>query len=214
MSKARTEAFSDGVIAVAITLLALDLKVPDPHGAGSLAHRLAQQWPNYAAYVVSFITIGIIWINHHAMFRRIAAVDHSILMLNLVLLLTICVLPGSTALMAQYLTAEHGQQLAAAVWGGSFLLMSLAFFTMQRHVLQARSHLLHEHMTPELRRSVLRRNATGLLPYAIATAGAVLTPYITLGMCALVAAFYALPGTTSDVQAEPINPPGTDSTHA
>jgi len=214
MSKARTEAFSDGVIAVAITLLALDLKVPDPHGPGSLAHHLAQQWPNYAAYVVSFITIGIIWINHHAMLRRIAAVDHSILMLNLVLLLTIGVLPFSTALMAQYLTAEHGQKLAAAVWGGSFLLMSLAFFAMQRHLLLARSHLVHEHMTTELRRWVLRRNAIGLVPYAIATAGAALTPYITLGVCALVAAFYALPATTSDLQAEPIESSGTDSSDA
>ena len=202
------------MIAVAITLLALDLKVPDPDGAGSLAHHLAQQWPNYAAYVVSFMTIGIIWINHHAMLRRIAAVDHSILMLNLLLLLTIGVLPFSTALMAQYLTAEHGQKLAAAVWGGSFLVMSLAFLAMQRHLLLARPHLLHEHVTRELRRWVLRRNAIGLLPYALATAGAALTPYITLGMCALVAAFYALPASTSDVQAEPIEPPGTDSSHA
>ena len=116
--------------------------------------------------------------------------------------------------MAQYLTAEHGQKLAAAVWGGSFLVMSLAFLAMQRHLLLARPHLLHEHVTPELRRWVLRRNAIGLLPYALATAGAALTPYITLGMCALVAAFYALPASTSDVQAEPIEPPGTDSSHA
>jgi DNA-binding transcriptional ArsR family regulator len=63
MSKTRLEAFSDGVIAVAITLLALDLHVPSPAGAGTLAHNLGEQWPNYAAYVVSFLTIGIIWIN-------------------------------------------------------------------------------------------------------------------------------------------------------
>jgi TMEM175 potassium channel family protein len=191
------------VIAVAITLLALDLHVPNPAGAGSLAHHLGEQWPNYAAYVISFLTIGIIWINHHAMLRRIVGVDHSILLLNLLLLMTICVLPFSTALMAEYLKAEHGQNLAAAVWGGSFLLMSLAFFAMQRHLLVAKQHLLHEHMTPELRRWVLRRNAIGLLPYAIATLGAILTPYLTLAICAIVAAFYALPATTSDVGQQP-----------
>jgi uncharacterized membrane protein len=116
MSKTRLEAFSDGVIAVAITLLALDLHVPDPAGPGTLAHRLAEQWPNYAAYMVSFLTIGIIWINHHAMLRRLVGVDHAILLLNLVLLLTIVVLPFSTALMAEYLRASHGQNLAAGVW--------------------------------------------------------------------------------------------------
>jgi uncharacterized membrane protein len=200
MSKARTEAFSDGVIAVAITLLALDLHVPDPGGPGSLAHSLGEQWPKYAAYVISFLTIGIIWINHHAMLRRIIGVDHSVLIRNLLLLMTICVLPFSTALMAEYLKAEHGENLAAAVWGGSFLLMAVAFFSMQRHLLLAKQPLLEQHLTPELRQRVLRRNAIGLLPYAIATVGAILTPYLTLAICALVALFYALPTTTSDVQ--------------
>src|SRR5947208_9776517 len=93
LSKGRIEAFSDGVIAIAITLLVLDIRVPEPGAGASLAHRLAQQWPSYAAYVVSFLTIGIIWINHSAMLRRLASVDHSVLFLNLMLLLTIGVLP-------------------------------------------------------------------------------------------------------------------------
>jgi uncharacterized membrane protein len=202
MSKTRLEAFSDGVIAVAITLLALDLHVPDPAGPGTLAHRLAEQWPNYAAYVVSFLTIGIIWINHHAMLRRLVGVDHAILLLNLLLLLTIVVLPFSTALMAEYLKASHGQNLAAAVWSGSFLVMALAFFAMQRHLLIAKQHLLQQDLTPEVRRWVLRRNAAGLIPYAIATAAAILSPYLTLAICAIVAVFYALPGTPADVQQE------------
>lgn len=200
MSKNRVEAFSDGVIAVAITLLALDLHVPSPAASGTLAHRLGEQWPNYAAYVVSFATIGIIWINHHAALRRIRSVDHTFLLLNLLLLLTIGVLPFSTAMMAQYLTAAHGQNLAAAVWAGSFLVMALAFFTMQRHLLHTKHHLLHDSLTADIRRAVLRRNATGLLPYAVATLGAIATPYLTLAICAAVALFYALPGTTFDVQ--------------
>jgi uncharacterized membrane protein len=200
MTKARIEAFSDAVIAVAITLLALDLHVPDPAGPGSLAHRLGEQWPNYAAYVVSFLTIGIIWINHHAMLQRLVSVDHAILVLNLLLLLTIGVLPFSTALMAEYLNASHGQNLAAVIYGGSFLLMSLAFFAMQRHLLLTKQNLLHDHLTPEVRQAVLRRNATGLLPYAVATVGGIVSPFLTLAICAGVAVFYALPRTTFDVQ--------------
>jgi uncharacterized membrane protein len=203
MNKSRLEAFSDGVIAVAITLLALDLHVPNPAGPGTLAHRLAEQWPNYAAYVVSFLTIGIIWINHHAMLQRVTRVEHSVLVLNLVLLLTIVVLPFSTALMAEYLRESRGERLAAAVWSGSFLLMALAFFAMQRHLLIAKEHLLQADVTPEVRTWVLRRNAAGLLPYALATPAAILSPYLTLAICAAVAFFYALPGTTSDVQGQP-----------
>jgi uncharacterized membrane protein len=198
MRKDRLATFSDGVIAVAITLLALDLHVPDPAGPGTLAHRLGEQWPNYAAYVVSFVTIGIIWINHHAMLGRLIAVDHTILVLNLVLLLTIVFLPFTTALMAEYLNTTRGQNLAAAVYGGSFLVMSLAFFVMQQHLLRAKSQLLHERLTPEVRKAVIQRNALGLFPYVVATAGAILSPYITLAICGAVAVFYAIPSTTSD----------------
>jgi uncharacterized membrane protein len=200
VSKARIEAFSDAVIAVAITLLALDLHVPDPAGPGSLAHRLGEQWPSYAAYVVSFLTIGVIWINHHAMLQRLVRVDHAILVLNLLLLLTIGVLPFSTALMAEYLDASSGENLAAVIYGGSFLLMSLAFFAMQRHLLRSKQHLLQDHLTPAVRQAVMRRNAIGLIPYAVATVGGILSPFLTLAICAGVAVFYALPRATSDVQ--------------
>src|SRR5262249_34436272 len=96
-----------------------------------------------------------------------------------------------------YLTASDGK-LAAAVWGGTFLLMALGFFGLQVYILLSKHELVNERMTPELRRAVLRRNAVGLAPYAIATAGAALTPYLTLAICAVVAVYYALPGTTVD----------------
>ena len=201
MSKARVEAFSDGVIAIAITLLVLDLHVPEP-GSGTLGHELAKEWPSYAAYVVSFLTIGIIWVNHTAMLRRLNRVDHSILFLNLLLLMTIAVLPFTTALMAAYLKATGGENLAAAIYGGSLLVMSLAFYGMHRHLLLARVHFLQEHLTPEVRSAVLRRNAIGLLPYAFATAVAALSPYLTLAICGAVAVFYALPATTGDTPPE------------
>src|SRR4029077_20256206 len=89
MSPTRLEAFSDGVIAIAITLLVLDIQVPKTGPGMSLAHALARQWPQYVAYLVSFLTIGIIWINHHAMIRRLAQVHHGVMTLNILLLLTI-----------------------------------------------------------------------------------------------------------------------------
>jgi uncharacterized membrane protein len=198
MNKSRVEAFSDGVIAVAITLLVLDIKVPDPDGPGSLAHRLGEQWPNYAAYVVSFLTIGVIWINHHALLRRLHTIDHSILVLNVLLLMTIVALPFTTSLLAEYLTADRGARLAAAIYGGSFLLMSLMFMTIQRHILVRRRELLQQHLTPEVSRRILQRNLVGIAPYALATAGAFVTPYLTLGLAAALAVFFVLPATTAD----------------
>jgi uncharacterized membrane protein len=186
------------VIAIAITLLVLDIHVPDPAGGGSLAHRLGEQWPSYAAYVVSFLTIGIIWINHNAMLARLVDVDHSVLFLNLLLLMAIAVLPFTTALMAAYLRADNGENLAAVIYGGSFLLMAVMFLVLQRHILRARVDLLHERMTPDVRATVLRRNTVGLLPYLVATLAGIVAPGATLAICGAVAIFYALPGTTSD----------------
>ena len=131
MSTNRLEAFSDGVIAVAVTLLVLNIEVPAPGSGHSLGHELLHQWPTYAAYVTSFITIGIIWINHHAMISRLGRADHTILMLNLLLLLSIGVLPFGTNLIATYLREGHGENLAAAIYAGLFLAMSIAFVEPQ-----------------------------------------------------------------------------------
>ena len=197
MSKARLEAFSDGVIAIAITLLVLELGVPKPEAPGTLAHKLAEQWPSYAAYVVSFVTIGVIWINHHAMLRRVQTVDHSALVLNLLLLMLIAVLPWTTALLAEYLRETDGQHLAAAIYGGSLLAMALSFFAMQRHLLVARPELVVDTLGPAERTAIMRRNMVGLLPYVIATAVAPLSSYLVLAICGAVGVYYALPATTS-----------------
>jgi len=193
VSKTRLEAFSDGVIAIAITLLVLNIKVPAPGDGGTLAHKLAQQWPSYASYATSFMTIGIIWINHHAMLARLRVVDHAVLFLNLLLLLFIGVLPWSTALMGEYLRASAGQHLAAAVYAGSFLAMALAFYALQRHILFGRNHLAGEDIDDTQRAIINRRNRAGLIPYLVATPAAAISPYITLAMCAGLAIFYALP---------------------
>ena len=192
MSKGRLEAFSDGVIAVAITLLALDINVPSPE-AGSLGHELVRQWPQYAAYVVSFATIGIIWVNHHWMISRLSQTDRTILLLNLVLLMFIGLLPFGTSLMSEYLRADQGQSLAAAIYAGLLLLMSIAFSTLNRHILFRKAHLLSEEIPEARRRQILFRGIVGLLPYLLATALAAVSADITLILCAAVAVFYTLP---------------------
>lgn len=181
------------MIAVAITLLVLNIAVPSPASTHRLGHALAAQWPIYAAYATSFITIGIIWVNHHVMLGRLARADRSILMLNLLLLMSIGVIPFGTALLATYLKQGHGQNLAAGIYGAIMLVMSLAFATLNRHILLSRAHLHREQLPRARRRQILFRSLTGLLPYALATALAAATPYATLVICAVVAAFYATP---------------------
>jgi uncharacterized membrane protein len=101
MSVGRLEAFSDGVLAIVITLLILDVHVPVGH-EGTLGTALAEQWPQYVAYLVSFLIVGIIWLNHHATINLLARTDHRLQVLNLLLLLPVSVLPWPTALLAEY----------------------------------------------------------------------------------------------------------------
>ncbi|HYZ81837.1 MAG TPA: TMEM175 family protein [Solirubrobacteraceae bacterium] len=197
----RLESFSDGVIAVAITLLILDIKVPPHSRHETLLHSLLSDWPHYAAYVVSFLTIGIIWINHHAMISRLQRADQSILILNLLLLMSIVVLPFTTELMAAYLRAASGESLAAGLYSGSLLLMSVLFSILNRHILLARAHMLHSELTLKERRRILSRSISGLVPYLVATILAVLSPYVTLAICGAVAVFYALPVASGGSQA-------------
>jgi uncharacterized membrane protein len=185
--------------------------VPAPHPGGSLWHDLtaSSQWPHYVAYVVSFLTIGIIWINHHAMIRRLRATDQIIMTLNLLLLMTVVVLPFTTSLVATYLRAPYGHKLAAAVWSGSFLVMSLAFSALHRHILFAKTALLAVPLSAEDRRRIYTRNTAGLVPYVIATVIAVVSAYASVIICAAIAVFYALPFATSaeDTLGEPPEPP-------
>jgi uncharacterized membrane protein len=193
MSTNRLEAFSDAVIAVAATLLVLNLVVPPPGAPHGLAHALGRQWPSYDAYAISFLTIGIIWINHHVTVGRLREADHSILILNLLLLLTIGLLPFVTNLLSTYLNESKGQHLAAAVYAGAFLLMSVVFALLNWHILMHKTHLLRTQLPYEERRQILTRFVTGLGPYTVATGLAFVSQYATLAICGAVALFYALP---------------------
>jgi uncharacterized membrane protein len=193
VSTNRLEAFSDGVIAVAITLLVLNIDLPHLNPGQSLLKGLIDQWQVYVAYVVSFVTIGIIWINHHVMIGRLREADRMILFLNLLLLMSIGVIPFATRLMAAYLRQSHGQHLATGLYSGSFLVMAVFFSMTNRHILLAKAHLLHHELPVEQRRQILFRSISGVVPYAIATALAVVSAYLTLAICAALGIFYAFP---------------------
>ena len=130
MDRGRLEAFSDGVFAVAITLLALNLAVRGP-GYGPLARRAGGPVEAFVAYLISFFTIGIIWVNHHALVSNIATVSRLLLFLNLVLLLFVVMVPFATKTVADYLA--HGgfdAKVAVAVYGIVLEGMSLGFASM------------------------------------------------------------------------------------
>jgi uncharacterized membrane protein len=192
VSTNRLEAFSDGVLAVAATLLVLGVTVPAVRHP-DLAYQLGIRWQQYVAYATSFSTIGIIWINHHAMIGRLREADHTILILNLLLLMTIGLIPFATSLVATYLAAGHDQSLAASIYSGAFLVMSLAFSALHRQILLVKPELLAIAFTEAQRRHIFRRAITGILPYVIATGLAWVSPYATLAICAAIAAFYASP---------------------
>jgi TMEM175 potassium channel family protein len=189
VSKARLEAFSDGVFAVAITLLVLEIAVPGEHG--DLPHQVGHLWPSFVGYLVSFATIGIIWVNHHTMVHRFARLDRTILFLNLNLLLWVVLIPWSTALIAEHLrdtgTDEH---FAAAVYAANFFVMGVSFFALWHHA--GRVHLMD--VERPTMRQLIRRNAFGEGAYLVAIGVAWVSAEAALIICGLVAAYYIHPG--------------------
>ena len=133
MGVVRVEAPSDGVLAIVITLLILDVKVPAA-ASGHLGRALAEQWPQYTAYLISFLVVGIIWLNHHATVQLLARTDHSVQVLNLLLLLPISVLPWPTAVLAEYVHqgTAGDQRVAVVLYGATSTVMALAFNVLWR----------------------------------------------------------------------------------
>jgi len=197
-STARLEAFSDGVFAVAITLLVLDLHVASGH---QLARHLASEWPHYATYVVSFLTIGIIWMNHHLQYERIVRPDRTLMVLNLVLLMTVTVIPFPTGLLADHLQGGADEHVAAAVYAGTLLAMGIAFFAT--NMWAARSRLFADWILERHLGYVIRRNGAGLVVYAIAIGVAFANAPVSLLLCGLVAVYYLYPGRQLQGEAPP-----------
>ncbi len=188
----RVEAFSDGVLAIAITLLVLDLKIPEGL-PGTVAQRLLDQWPSYVAYLASFIYIGVVWVNHHALFTRIDRVDSGVLWRNLALLLVVSVLPFPTATLAYAMQhGTHGDQLAAMVLYG--LIASAMAFTwlIMFSYLDRHPALLHDDVPVGFFHQERGRAAPGILSPIIAIAIGVVAPSVALVAFLMLPIFYAL----------------------
>jgi uncharacterized membrane protein len=198
----RTEAFSDGVLAIAITLLVLDLRVPlSATLQESLARALAKEWPAYAAYVTSFLIIGIIWVNHHGVFELVSRVDRVTLFLNLLLLMSVVAIPFTTALLSEYLlSGGRDARTAALVYSGVMLAMSLAFAALYTHLARHPALLADDVEPTVVRRSIVRFSAVGILLYLATLVVALFSAPLCLVAHFLIALYYCFqqirPGST------------------
>jgi uncharacterized membrane protein len=196
MDTRRAEAFSDGVFAVAITLLVFNLLgiTLGKHPYQSLA----DAWPQYFAYVVSFLTIGIMWMNHHTMFAHISRVDRPVLVFNLLLLLGIVAIPWPTALIADHLR-KPGGAAAAVTYGIVMILISIGFAGLWIYVV-TRAASLGGGVEPQTLRRSIPRFTGGLLAYVagtiIAAVGLPVAALIIYGVLAVYYLFEHLPAPT------------------
>jgi uncharacterized membrane protein len=188
----RTEAFSDGVLAIAITLLVLDLRVPVSDTLHeSLARALVEEWPAYAAYVTSFLIIGIIWVNHHGVFELVGRVDRGTLFLNLLLLMSVVAIPFTTALLSEYLLSGGSDaRTAALVYSIVMLAMSLAFATLYTHLARHPAQLADGVDPAAVRRSIVRFSALGILLYLVTIVVALFSAPLCLIAHFLIALYY------------------------
>jgi uncharacterized membrane protein len=187
---ARVEAFSDGVFAIAITLLILEIVVRAPHepvASGVLQAELLHLWPSYLAYLASFLTIGVMWLNHHRLFTLIVKNDDGLSAYNLLLLLGVTWIPFPTALLASQLLSP-GRRVAAVVYAVSFFAIALVFNFMWRY--SVRSKLVDEHIDVP---AITRQYAAGPILYAILIAVGVIDAVACLVLSAIIACYFLLP---------------------
>jgi uncharacterized membrane protein len=180
--------FSDGVFAIAITLLVLDLRVPI--GARDLGHSLLTAWPHYLSYALSFVTIGIVWANHHSLFRTVRRSDHTYLLINIVFLMWVAALPFPTAILANYL-GTHGERTAMLVYAGSWLIGVIPFNLLWLYA-SAGGRLLHPGFDPEQVRMITRSYLLGPVFYVTMFLIAFVSVPVSLALGILIAIFYAV----------------------
>jgi uncharacterized membrane protein len=195
VNSGRAEAFSDGVFAVAITLLIFNLL---PIGQGKLTWpMLGAAWPQYAAYVVSFLTIGIMWMNHHTLFGHVRLIDRPLLVLNLLLLMGVVAIPFPTALMAAHLRGhnEAGGSIAAVIYGVVMIVISIFYNAIWEYLVRHAEALGSRATRQALRDAVpgfgsgpglaarIPRWSLGLVGY---TAGVLIAAYWSAGLALAV----------------------------
>jgi uncharacterized membrane protein len=189
----RIEAFSDGVFAIAITLLVLDLKVPRDLGHDrTLEQALVAQWPAYVAFVSSFMTILIMWVNHHRMFTLIGRSDDRLLFYNGLLLMGITIVPFPTSLVAEYLRHD-GQRTAALIYNGTFIGLAICFNLLWRTA-AVKDRLLHPHADRRLVQRIFESYRLGPVWYIVAFILAFVSVTASIALNLILALYYALPG--------------------
>jgi uncharacterized membrane protein len=193
MKTTRLEAFSDGVFAVAITLLVLEINVP---GGENLWHQLKEEWPSFASFFVSFWVIGIIWVNHHGVLDHLKRANRPVLYLNLLVLMTVVFIPFSTALMADHLKSNADETVAALVYSAAFFAMGLSFGTFWTYITHRRESLGVE-LTDEEVRQTSRGFLIGNPFYAAAIVVAFFSAEAVLAINAAIAVYYMLIGMRS-----------------
>lgn len=189
---ARTEAFSDGVFAIAITLLVLDLKVPSPadaSDASGLVTRLLAEWPGYVGYLLSFVMIGIMWANHHNIFRYIRRTDNTFVILNILFLLCVSFVPFPTGVLARFLVVPQDRAVATAFYAATLTMTGVTYNVLWRYAVHGH-RLLAEGVRPEVIQRINRQFLAGPVMYAVATAAAFVSVTVSLGIIALLALLY------------------------
>jgi len=194
----RIEAFSDGVFAVAITLLVLDIHVPTEqaiNSANGLWSALLLAWPNYLAYVISFGIILVMWSAHHAIFGMVRRVDQGLLLLNGLLLMMIVLVPFPTALVsAQIRGTQSSAAVAVAVYGGLSTLVAV-FYNVLWWYASRHPALIYRDRMAQYNRGVIRRYAAGPLCYLAGTLLAFVSIPTSIIIFMVMTIFYALPNT-------------------
>lgn len=190
----RLETFSDAVMAIAITLLVLEFKVPQPSQSSGpiLAEELIKLWPEFGSYIISFLVIGLIWINHHQMFKLLNRTNHYFLVLNLFFLMAIAFVPFPTALLAEYLREGHDQQVATSVYTGSMLIMAIFSATLWFYTLH-NQHLMVSGVPPELVKSILNKYIVWVLVGGVAFGMSFVFYQLSLGIFVLLQLYFLLP---------------------
>lgn len=185
----RVEAFSDGVLAIVITLLILDVRADVRRG--HLAADLLAQWPVYLAYLASFAFVGVVWVNHHQLFGRIRLVDTGLLWRNLLLLLAVSVLPFPTALVGHALQrgGAADQRVAVVVYGVIAGLLALAWLLVFSH-LAAHPELLHDNVPASFFAAERSRAILGAVTYVAAILAGLALPVVALAVFVVLPVFY------------------------
>jgi uncharacterized membrane protein len=188
LNKGRVETFSDGVFAIAITLLVLTIAQPSNYS--KLAKQLLDRWPSLAAYVVSFLVIGIMWLNHHTVFSYVQRIGRGFFYRNLVLLMTVVFIPYPTEVFGEALRTGAGERTAAAFYSIVMTVNALAWSALWLHVSTGR-RLLNDKLPEEQRRSSTVLFIAGTGVYLISIGIAFINPYLCLAFHGALALYYA-----------------------